>query len=96
MSRNRRAGLVILLLSIPSFPAILINTVTGHLLHNSYVAVGNGPCSVCVIRARLIARSDTTPPRRRRHRWLARSAHRPVRDVRRRWLPPRRPSREGP
>src|SRR5712692_4340670 len=30
-----------------------------------------------------LARSETTPPRRRRPRWLARRAHRPVRDVRR-------------
>ena len=37
----------------------------------------------CVIRARLLARSETTLPRRRRPRWLARRAHRPVRDVRR-------------
>ena len=36
-----------------------------------------------VIRARLLARSGTTLPRRRRPRWLARRAHRPVRDVRR-------------
>ncbi len=37
----------------------------------------------CVIRARLLARSETTLPRRRRPRWLARRAHQPVRDVRR-------------
>jgi hypothetical protein len=37
----------------------------------------------CVIRARLLARSETTLPRRRRLRWLERRAHRPVRDVRR-------------
>jgi hypothetical protein len=37
----------------------------------------------CVIRVRLLARSETTPPRRRRPRWLARRAHQPVRDVRR-------------
>ncbi len=37
----------------------------------------------CVIPARLLARSGTTLPRRRRLRWLARRAHRPVRDVRR-------------
>jgi NADPH:quinone reductase-like Zn-dependent oxidoreductase len=37
---------------------------------------------VSVIRARLLARSGTTLPRRRRLRWLARRAHRPVRDVR--------------
>jgi hypothetical protein len=37
----------------------------------------------CVIRARLLARSGTTLPRRRRLRRLARRAHRPVRDVRR-------------
>src|SRR5215207_335361 len=36
-----------------------------------------------VIRARLLARSETTRPRRRRLPWLARRAHRPVRDVRR-------------
>jgi hypothetical protein len=34
----------------------------------------------CVIRARLLARSETTLPRRRRPRWLARRAHRLVRD----------------
>src|SRR5207245_1508658 len=50
----------------------------------------------CVIRGRLLARSETTLPRRRRPRWLARRAHRPVRDVRRRWPPPRQPSCEGP
>jgi hypothetical protein len=37
----------------------------------------------CVIRARRLARSETTLPRRRRPRGLARRAHRPVRDVRR-------------
>src|SRR2546422_3559009 len=37
----------------------------------------------CVIRARLLARSETTLPRRRRPRRLARRAHRPARDVRR-------------
>src|SRR6266704_3042737 len=36
-----------------------------------------------MLRARLLARSEATPPRRRRPRWLARRAHRPVRDVRR-------------
>jgi hypothetical protein len=36
-----------------------------------------------VIRARLLARAETTLPRRRRPRSLARCAHRPVRDVRR-------------
>src|SRR5258708_30998375 len=36
----------------------------------------------CVIRARLLARSGTTLPRRRRLPWLARRAHRPVRDAR--------------
>jgi len=36
----------------------------------------------CVIRARLLARSETTLPRRRRPRLLARRAHRLVRDVR--------------
>src|SRR5206468_5589765 len=51
---------------------------------------------IAVIRARLLARSETTLPRRRRPRWLARRARRPVRDARRRWLPLRQPSREGP
>src|SRR5438093_11853796 len=37
----------------------------------------------CVIRARRLARSETTLPRRRRPRWLAGRDHRPVRDVRR-------------
>jgi hypothetical protein len=37
----------------------------------------------CVIRAQLLARSETTLLQRRRPRWLARRAHRPVRDVRR-------------
>ena len=37
----------------------------------------------CVIRARLLARSETTLTRRRLPRWLARRAHRPVPDVRR-------------
>jgi hypothetical protein len=36
----------------------------------------------CVIRARQLARSETTLPRRRRPRWLAPRAHQPVRDVR--------------
>jgi len=36
-----------------------------------------------LIRARLLARSETTLPRRRPPRWLARCAHRPVRGVRR-------------
>jgi hypothetical protein len=36
----------------------------------------------CVIRARLLARSGRTLPRRRRLRWLARRTHRPERDVR--------------
>ena len=35
----------------------------------------------CVIRARLLARSETTLPRRRRPLWLARRAHRPARDA---------------
>src|ERR1700738_897577 len=52
--------------------------------------------SRCVIRARLLARSETTLPRWRRPRWLARRARRPVRDVRRRWVPPRHPSRGRP
>jgi hypothetical protein len=37
----------------------------------------------CAIRVRLLARSGTTLPRRRRPRWLGRRAHRPVRDARR-------------
>jgi hypothetical protein len=37
----------------------------------------------CVIRARLLARSETTLPQRRRPRWLGRRAHRPARDARR-------------
>ena len=40
-----------------------------------------GRCRL-LIRARLLGRSETTLPRRRRPQWLARRAHRPVRDAR--------------
>ena len=57
----------------PRRPARLVNVNEGE------VALPAGS----VIRAWLLARSETTLPRGRRLRWLARRAHRPVRDVRR-------------
>ena len=54
-------------------------------LHVSLLARDGARLARCryFIRARLLARSETNLPRRRRPRCLARLAHRPVRDVRR-------------
>ena len=69
----------------PKPNALLERVVDGAVLGHAAEALGQFVflrCG-CVIRARLLARSETTLPRRRRPRWLARRAHRPVRDVRR-------------